>query len=376
MDIKLVRNFEDGDYSSLNEELLLQILDDNKTLNGFRGKKYFLFNPYTGGRLEIAPEIQKFNLAAVQYAEQRRNYIIFTSAAYINESDIEIAFYWYDAVSRKERIIHKQVVQAKTLACETGTELRIKVFVLSSEYCIFEIIHNTNGEKVFELLLTDVNNDKNLVIDNEQLCKSGIDKIAALSGNLCAVKIGDDIIGIVNVNQFVSDIVLGLEKLYIDVLDQSSEQFVLPYMRKCGDNLLYMRYDRVNNNEDIISYDYVNKIKKVRLNSVSVGETGLQNICIINNVLYNFVRDGESTFMVDLNTQKVEYEFLNDINIKYIAGDIIIVCRQAKTLPIFGKTVSCVEAYRFPDMKNSILKTRGEYKNSVVNFDDILLFIS
>ena len=38
MDIKLVRNFEEGQYSSVNEELLLQMIDGNRQLDRFTEK--------------------------------------------------------------------------------------------------------------------------------------------------------------------------------------------------------------------------------------------------------------------------------------------------------------------------------------------------
>lgn len=41
MDIKLVKNFEEGNYIPVNDQLLLQVVDANYRLGRFPGKKIF-----------------------------------------------------------------------------------------------------------------------------------------------------------------------------------------------------------------------------------------------------------------------------------------------------------------------------------------------
>ena len=42
MDIKLVKNFEEGMYIPVNREILLQIIDDNRRLEQFNGKHFLI----------------------------------------------------------------------------------------------------------------------------------------------------------------------------------------------------------------------------------------------------------------------------------------------------------------------------------------------
>ena len=93
MDIKLVKNFEEGNYIPVNEQLLLQVVDANYRLGRFPGKKIFMLNPLTNERLEILPEIHKYNLANISYAAVSHNHILFTSASSINETQVEISYY-------------------------------------------------------------------------------------------------------------------------------------------------------------------------------------------------------------------------------------------------------------------------------------------
>ena len=67
MDIKLVKNFEEGMYIPVNREILLQIIDDNRRLEQFNGKHIFLFNPANNERFEILPEVLRAFAARVPH---------------------------------------------------------------------------------------------------------------------------------------------------------------------------------------------------------------------------------------------------------------------------------------------------------------------
>ena len=101
MDIKLVKNFEEGMYIPVNREILLQIIDDNRRLEQFNGKHIFLFNPANNERFEILPEVPKFNVTKIYYGSEERDYFVFTSAKMINEHETQITFYWYQISDRK-----------------------------------------------------------------------------------------------------------------------------------------------------------------------------------------------------------------------------------------------------------------------------------
>ena len=45
MEIKLIKNFEVGMLNSLNENLIIHVVDDNRQLDKFNGKRIYLFNP-------------------------------------------------------------------------------------------------------------------------------------------------------------------------------------------------------------------------------------------------------------------------------------------------------------------------------------------
>ena len=234
MDIKLVKNFEEGNYIPVNDQLLLQVVDANYRLGRFPGKKIFMLNPLTNERLEILPEIHKYNLANISYAAVSHNHILFTSASSINETQVEISYYRYDVSTGAYHIIHTTVADLTKL----GNVLLLKAFVLDENYCIFdEITYSrenlsstglfSNGMGTHKMLLKEIQENKERLLKDSVIATSGIEKLIPLSGNLCVIKLGSpmleelvfsdtaiqpfkqkEIIGIVNIKQFISELLL------------------------------------------------------------------------------------------------------------------------------------------------------------------------
>ena len=373
MDIKLVKNFEEGMYVPVNREILLQIIDDNRRLEQFNGKHIFLFNPANNERFEILPEVPKFNVTKIYYGSEERDYFVFTSAKMINEHETQITFYWYQISLQETFIIHTQIVPTDRLREPDY----LKVLVLAQDFCVFETKNGEYGNKdSYSFLLKDVKNNKELEFQNEELGRFGIDKIVPLSGNLCGIKIGNKTIGVINVNQFVSDMVIGLEKItYTDILDNASDTMQLAHMRKYNNTLLYTKRDVSADREEVVIYDYDNKVKRVRLNSRISEAADFKNICVISGVPYNFLESDKGTRIINLNTQKTEYKLPADVCVEYVQDDIIVTSEHVKKMSIFRKENDFVEVFRFPDMHHAIYKTRDKFKGCIKHFDDLLIFV-
>ena len=373
MDIKLVKNFEEGMYIPVNREILLQIIDDNRRLEQFNVKHIFLFNPANNERFEILPEVPKFNVTKIYYGSEERDYFVFTSAKMINEHETQITFYWYQISLQETFIIHTQIVPTDRLREPDY----LKVLVLAQDFCVFETKNGEYGNKdSYSFLLKDVKNNKELEFQNEELGRFGIDKIVPLSGNLCGIKIGNKTIGVINVNQFVSDMVIGLEKItYTDILDNASDTMQLAHMRKYNNTLLYTKRDVSADSEEVVIYDYDNKVKRVRLNSRISEAADFKNICVISGVPYNFLESDKGTRIINLNTQKTEYKLPADVCVEYVQDDIIVTSEHVKKMSIFRKENDFVEVFRFPDMHHAIYKTRDKFKGCIKHFDDLLIFV-
>ncbi len=371
MGIRLVKNFEDGRYSSLNRDFLLQIIDNNKQLGAFSGKGFFLFNPLNNERFEIAPEIAKYDFARYVFIKRERDYTIFTSAKQLNEQDVEIMFYHYDILSDTSRLFFTKVVRLN----EINETFFIKVFALPEDYCLIEFVNIVDKECKYEVVIKNYNSKRIVNVNNPLIKQYGLDKIVPLDGNRCAIKIGDEMVGIININRFISDMIIGLENIYIDILDSGNGQFIIPIMRKYSGNLTYLKRDISTGNEEVVIYDYENKVKKVRFNSVASDSSDLKKLYVINNTPYYLVDREDGVSIINLNTQKAEAELYKNLNIKFVSGDLIVACKTQKGM-FSGKEREHLEVYRFPDTKHCIYKTNGLYGCCVEHFDNLLIFVS
>ena len=309
MDIKLVKNFEEGNYIPVNEQLLLQVVDANYRLGRFPGKKIFMLNPLTNERLEILPEIHKYNLANISYAAVSHNHILFTSANSINETQVEISYYRYDVSTGAYHIIHTTVADLTKL----GNVLLLKAFVLDENYCIFdEITYSrenlsstglfSNGMGTHKMLLKEIQENKERLLKDSVIATSGIEKLIPLSGNLCVIKLGSpmleelvfsdtaiqpfkqkEIIGIVNIKQFISELLLNQNNAFLEILDEGSEEITFPYIRQYDNDIVYSKVDVSKKIEEVIIYDYETKVKKVRLNSNITRISDLNHTYILND---------------------------------------------------------------------------------------------
>lgn len=372
MGIKLVKSFEEGRYSCLNKEFLLQIIDNNKQLNNFSGKSFFVFNPLTNERFEVMPEVAKYDFARYVFIKRERNYTIFTSGKQLNEQDVEVQFYKYNIDDGTAMMFYSKVVKLGAI----NETFFIKVFALPEDYCLIEFIDILNTDNKYELVIKNYNSKKAITVNNKLISEYGLDKIVPLNGNLCAIKLGDEIIGTININRFISDMVIGLENIYIDVLDRGNGQFSLPFARKYSDNLTYIKRDIATGNEEIVIYDYESKVKKVRFNDNEEDKSNLKRLYVINKTPYYLVDMEDGVSIINLNTQKAEAHLYNNLKVKYVSGDLIVVCKRLRKALLTGREREHVAVYRFPDTKHSIYSINGQYGGCVEHFDNLLIFVN
>lgn len=397
MNIKLVTNIEDGIYSPINRQVMLQTVDDSYQLENYSGKKLYILNTATNERFEILPTLKKYSIAEINYAAYEHDYIVFTSAEYINATDIRIIFYMYNINDESSKIIKTIETSINSLQ----TELVFKVFVLDDNFIIFETVKYNNPEGFgpalisrglgeHDICLCSIEAEEEMNIDSGILSVLGIDKIIPLHGNICAIKLGsaileekveddqrfdnkyEEIVGLINVKQFISDIKLNQENIYIDVLDKCDENTTFPYMIQYGNELVYSRVDVKKRVEEVIIYDYENKVKKVRLNSDILKVSDLSHTYILDDMPCVIRNSEDATQIINLNTQKIELSLDSKVRIEYILGDLIVT--QRRTDRKLLKNTYYIDVFVYPDMEQAVFSSKGSYKGCIEYFDDLIIF--
>ncbi len=397
MNIKLVTNIEDGIYSPINRQVMLQTVDDSYQLENYSGKKLYILNTATNERFEILPTLKKYSIAEINYASYEHDYIVFTSAEYINATDICIIFYMYNINDESSKII--KTIQTSINSLQT--ELVFKVFVLDDNFVIFETVKYNNPEGFgpalisrglgeHDICLCSIDSDEEMNINSGIVSALGIDKIIPLHGNICAIKLGsaildekveddqdfdneyEEIVGLINVKQFISEIKLNQENIYIDVLDKCDENTTFPYMIQYGKELVYSRVDVKKRVEEVIIYDYENKIKKVRLNSDISKVSDLSHTYILDDMPCVIRNSEDATEIINLNTQKTELSLASKVRIEYILGDLIVT--QRRTDRKLLKNTYYIDVFVYPDMEHPVFSSKGNYKGCIEYFDDLIIF--
>lgn len=402
MDIKLVKNFEDGTYIPVNEQLLLQVVDDNYRLGRFTGKKIFILNPLTNERLEILPEVHKYDLSLISYAAASHNHILFTAANSINETLIEVSYYRYDVSTGDYSIVHTVTVDPDSL----GNVVMLRAFVLDENYCIFDEITYSkenlsstgllgNGTGRHSMILKEILENKEWVLEDSVIAVSGIEKLIPIEGNLCVIKLGSstleelifsdtpgcsleqkEIIGIVNIKQFISELLLNQNNAFLEILDEGSKDITFPYIRQYDNQIVYSKVDVSKKIEEVIIYDYETKVKKVRLNNNITKISDLNHTYILDDTPCIIKNTDKHTKLINLNTQKTQIKLNSNIRIKFIRKDLIVTQRHVRKMFFMRKENYYIEVFRYPDIHHCIFRTRAKYKSCISFFDDLLIFIN
>jgi len=408
VNIRLISKFESGKCIPIEEDLILQEIDDNYQLNSFTGKKLYIVDVVNNTRQEILPKVKKYNFVSIYDSQCNKDYVFFTTASRVDQDNISISLVQYGISEGSEKI----VLTFKENIIELETIKTVKLFILDENYIYvqkerqkethkplpIDVIKNDymntyNGILAIENYLYCVEDKSIIQICDETIGKYGIDKVLQIDGNICAIKVGysilgecmynsvdtlilpKEIIGIINVKQFISELVLKKEQVFIEKLDQGSANRTFPYMKYREGNIVYSRVDIKNHKEEVVIYEYNSKVTKIRVNNNLVRISDLWHTYIINDSPYLLSEKKESTELINLNTQKVEWKLGSEYLIKFIKSDIIIVEQHVKK-GVFRKESYNIVAYKFPELHKAIFRVKAKFVGCLITEEDNLLIFS
>lgn len=385
MNIKLIRNSENGVFSSIDNGLVLQMVDDNYKFLNFTGKRLYVLNSSTNEKYEIAPGVKKYLIADISYAHRNHDYVYFTSAELLTEHKAEIIIYRFliddnscDIVYRFEKDVNEGDIMGDGF---------IKIFTLDKNFFVIEEIGHDGTFK--NILLYDINAGKNINLEGSLAEKYGIYKVISLEGNNCVIKYGasrefkdntqatqneKEIIGIINTNQFVSEMMLNPKEITMEELEVSDEITTFPYIKRSENRIIYSKFNMETMSEEIVLYDFENKVKQIRINTDILEKADISYTYIINDNPYSLKKTDKHIYIVNLNTQKVEFKFPHECDIKFIKNDFVVVTRLRHKIPLFKKGSDYIEVYKLPDIHHALFKKKATYNECMINGEDLLIF--
>ena len=384
MDIKLIRNSEDAVFLSISNGLVLQMTDDNYRFLDFIGKKMYILNSTTNEKYEISPEIKKYNIADKQYAHNMHDYLFFVSAEQLTDARMDILLYRYSFDDNESSLVYRYPIDI----IKHLEEVSIHIYVLEYDFVIIEEI-GRDDSTVHSVKLRDFSVNKDISVKGSLLSRCGLYNIIPLEGNSCVYNAGikntdglsEDIIKddyecivVVNTRQFVSEMMLNPAEITMEVLDSADSKKTFAYMKRSGNRVIYSKFNMFTMSEEVVLYDFENKIKQIRINNDIKEASDLNYTYVINDNPYTIKKDKEAMYLVNLNTQKEEYKMPPDMKIRYVINDVILVTRIKRGIPFIKKNSEYIEAYKFPDIQHVLLKKKAEFKTCIINGEDLLVF--
>lgn len=383
MNIKVVNNFKNDRCEAINERYFLAISkDESVTFKGIASDKIYILDSETSTEKEVAPDRVKFFIDDVIYASGSRDYIIFPTAE-MKEDKIVIKYYLYRLEDESEGFLYEISLDAESF----GFTEKLKVFVLDE----FNLLIQKEKDSKFELSLYSADSGLITQIDTPYLVDNGIYNLYPISGNRCVVHIGKPVlaetimpedkkaltgecIGIVPVNQMISEFSINMGNKFIQMIEECREGTTIPYVRLDGHRLVYALHYIGDNKEDIIIFDTETGAKTIRLNSKAINVTDLQTTFVSDGTPYLVVGAGKKTKkIINLNTQKTTQILESGDDVVFVYEDMAVVSREKKNL--FGQTSDYVEVYIFPDIyENQVMSKKGKYIDCIVNDNDMIIF--
>ena len=275
--------------------------------------------------------------------------------------------------------------------------MRTKVFVVNNDFILIQneflranLTDNFEGYFDFELSLYSVPENKLYKVIDENLSNNGIEDIISLDENICALKTGFSLldderynklskeevsvegVSIVNILQLVSDMRIMKQTIVIDAIDQTYYDATIPYIEKNGDFLIYSKVNFERREEEIIFYNYLTKEAIRCINTNISSRSDLGNHMIINNVPYIMHVKLNGIELYNIEKNKVDVKFNEDMTIEAVKNDFVIVSHKKKGL--FGLK-NYIMVYKYPLM-DMVHKEKGIYKGCLSsNYDEIFILL-
>ena len=392
MGIHIIENEKDAVYRCMTNDRVLEICEGNGKIGGFKVYKYALLYHMNGIREEILPKIDKYDLIEVTSCEPLGNNIYFTGITEHTGGKAFITLYRYDADTKQLKDFYSY---EDTLSLYP-TQKKVKIFILDEDYIIIQnsyLRHNMadNYEGYFDVELSlyniKVNNTVPITDPNLSL---GIELLIPVSKNTCVIKTGfsvfpddmykkidktesvSEIIGLINVKQLITDILLKQRNVYIDVIDRVQYDKTIPKVKARSGVLIYSRVSPADEKEEIIFYNIGTGKTSVCVKNHVTGMDKLAKAYVLMGEPHVLVsRQGQSD-LYNIATNTVTLHLNKGISLKTVKNNYVILEKEKNSL--LGYPVFTTEVYEFPG-EQLVIKEKAAYSDfSVTKNGDMYLF--
>jgi len=390
--IHIIENDKNAVYRCMTNDRVLEITEGNGKIGGFKVYKYALLYQTNGIREEIMPKIDKYDLIEVTSCEPLGNNIYFTGITEHTGGKAFITLYQYNADTKQLKDFYSY---EDTLSLYPSQK-KVKIFILDEDYIIIQnsyLRHNMadNYEGYFDVELSLYNiKVNNTVLITDPNLSLGIELLIPVSKNTCVIKTGfsvfpdemykkidktesvPEIIGLINVKQLITDILLKQRNVYIDVIDRVQYDKTIPKIKARSGVLIYSRVSPAEEKEEIIFYNIGTGKTSVCVKNHVTGMDKLAKAYILMNEPHVLVSKQGQSDLYNIATNTVTLHMNKGISLKTIKKNYVILEKEKNNL--LGYPVFTTEIYEFPG-EQLVIKEKAAYSDfSIAKNGDMYLF--
>lgn len=389
MNIRFLAQSEFFNGLHLKDDIILEKEYEQGPFTNLPKVRYFLYYLEENVRKEVMPYTDKVDVFHITDCQYDSDYLYFTEYTDMLDGGYTFNIIRYNITDHT----HTKIISLKDNINLYPDNKQIKIYILDDSNLIIQralpkISQNGLLKEFFDftLVLFDFVKNKQIIIEDENLVKNGIEFILPYNETSCVMKTGYSVfendrhtklkkeeaavesLMIINIKQFISDLKLEQQNLVMNTIDQSYYDITVINAKIIDSFLIYSKFNYEKQDESIVFYDIASKKEDEKIytciNKTTTGEYLLKNATVINNKPYMIKKISSGTQFFNLITNDIDATYPEEYDIRFVNNNTVISTFAEKTL--FGKEHKLVGIHKFPS-KKVILQERGEYIGSVAS---------
>jgi hypothetical protein len=332
--------------------------------------EYSLLNLTTNQRIEILPNVEKYNIGDIVNVSVNRTYLYFVNIFEKNEKGtVSIMRYNIETGETEDLYSYNDTLR------EFNITKHLKLFVINdlylliqNEYLVKNISQTYAGFFKFELKMYNLKDNTEYMISDENFVKNGISDIVPLSENQAIIKTGFSLLednrynaldkeecsleslSFVNISQMMSDLIIGKNTITLEIIEQAYYTKTIPYIKKSGDYIIYSCVNNETKEEEVKFYNLSTKNIESCINQNVIRQSDLAKPYIINSEPYICIIKNEVISFLSLRTNKIEYKNSKGMKLRNVFDDTLLLTGISTSL-LTKKVKSFFDIVSFPQGK-------------------------
>ena len=383
MNIRFLAQSEYFNGLHLKEDIILEKEYEQGPFTNLPKVHYYLYYLEENVRKEVLPYVDKVDIFQITDCQNESEYLYFTEYIDMHDGSYSFGIIRYNITDHT----HMKIISLKDNINLYPDNKQIKIFILDDSNLIIQralprISMNGKLKEFFDfsLILFNFVKNKQIIIQDENLVKNGIEFILPYNEKSCIMKTGYSLfqnarhenltkeeaavesLFVLNIQQFISDLQLDQPNLIMNAVDQSYYDTTMIHAKIIENFLIYSKFNYEDNDENIIFYDIDTKEIYTCINKTTGGEYLLKNATVIEDTPYMIMKKSTGTQFFNLISNEIDATYGEEFYVRFVNNNTVISTSVEK--PLFGKEYPVVCVHKFPH-KKVILQERGEYIGSV-----------